>query len=275
MPVNGLLEYLDKQRLGASQELEKYHEFRNAEHLHRFRVHLKKLKAGLQVLESRNGNRDLKKIVAKVKSLFHRAGIVREIELIENWLRRHRMEPILKGMQIHRSAEKAREGLDSHHKKFQRILDEMGGILRQSIEEINERDMRRYWVGLEVKWGLEKQAIPPSTHWHERRKLAKKMLYTLNTFPRKIQPVLLPAGRINALDHLQDTIGQWHDEVLLKQWLIKTRKLNGKSTDELNKAYSLALQKLNESLANRNAEVSLAFSRAKSSKKKILSTQEG
>ena len=48
--------------------------------------------------------------------------------------------------------------------------------------------------------------------------------------------MLLTKSRANALDHLQDVIGLWHDDVL---------------------------QKVNESLAKRSLEVSQAFSKTK------------
>jgi len=75
--------------------------------------------------------------------------------------------------------------------------------------------------------------------------------------------MLLTKSRANALDHLQDVIGLWHDDVLLKQWLVQARRANGGRSDELREALSKALQKVNESLAKKSLEVSQAFSKTK------------
>jgi|KBSMisStandDraft_5_1062788.scaffolds.fasta_scaffold00419_7 CHAD domain-containing protein len=263
MPVEQLLDYLEKQRQGADEELKNYHQSQDTESLHRFRVHLKKLKAGIQLIGFKEESQKFKKIKGKVKKLFLEAGDVREKELIELWLRRHRLQEILTRKHIRKRTEKAKEELASHHKKFEKSLYRLGEVLHDSAKTMKEADMRKYWRNLVLQWKKEQSLVPPSTHWHDRRKLAKKMLYTRNAFPENKQTMLLTKSRANALDHLQDVIGLWHDDVLLKQWLVQARRANGGRSDELREALSKALQKVNESLAKKSLEVSQAFSKTK------------
>jgi|GEM_PF-2029055 CHAD domain-containing protein len=263
MPVEQLLDYLEKQKQGADEELKNYHQSQNTESLHRFRVHLKKLKAAIQLLGYSTKSGKLKKVRGKVKEVFSEAGVVREKELIEQWLRRHRLGEILTQKHIRKHTRKAKEELASHHKKYKKRLDELCDILQLSAKGMNETDMRKYWRNLVLQWKKEGTLVPPSTHWHDRRKLAKKMLYTLNAFPENKQSTLLPKAKASALDHLQDTIGLWHDDILLKQWLLQARRTTGRNAGELRLALGKALQKVNESIAKKSIDVNQAFSKTK------------
>ena len=269
MPVKLFLDFLEKQREAAAAELEKYKTTQNTESLHQFRVHLKKLKAGLQVLASRKKTRGLQKARGVVRKVFLEAGEVREKELIEHWLKRHRMQTILSKKQIHQHTQKAKAGLSAHYKKYEKKLDKISGFIREAMLSISDKDLDKYWTSLEKEWQVNQAMIPPSTQWHDRRKLAKKILYTLNAFPARTRSSLLPARNLNALDQLQDAIGQWHDEVLLKNWLLQTRRKNAKNEKALTEALSQALQKINQSLSRRSAEVSAAFSKTKPARLKL------
>lgn len=222
------VDFFTEQNRKAEADLEKYFHDPDMEILHVFRVEVKKMRAVLFQLEQLAWSKKVKKAHRRLRHIFHKAGHIRELQLEQSWLKRHRKFDLLRLMEYDKNLIKADRSFHTEVPEMLHIFKKIRGKLEQSLMQITQHESDIY---VTKKWQETLHAIlvvTTASDWHETRKKIKQLLYALNWIPEVIV-LSAPVNRIfQALDNLQSLIGQWHDMILLqKKLLLLKKKIKG------------------------------------------------
>ncbi len=219
MHADLLVKYYKDHFDGAIAQLIAYGDKRKPEMLHQFRVNIKKIRTVIRFLRTIEPGKTLKEINRSVRTIFWKAGEVRDLQLKLSWLRRSRRYHLIRFYDLEaelRQKDAAfRENIPVYIKELKALMNEA----QKEADRITQEQVDRYFgkILLDLKSHFSTELVP--AEWHEMRKRNKQVLYAVHWLDEKKSQRLTRSALIKQLDIMQDTIGLWHDGILLKDWL--------------------------------------------------------
>jgi CHAD domain-containing protein len=127
-------------------------------------------------------------------------------------------------------------------------------------EEVTQEQVNSYFgkILLDLKSQFFIKLEPGA--WHEIRKKDKQVLYSLNWLDEAKHDRLTKTAFFKQLDSLQETIGHWHDEILLKDWLGEKQAFLSEDKKVL-RQFDSVWNKLAVDLSNNTKKIRQQFSR--------------
>ncbi len=260
MKAERLITYYDHHFNAAIQQLELYKQKSRPEALHQFRVNIKKTRAVFKMLKGLQPGKKLKRINHSVRLIFWKAGDVRDLQLKTAWLKRSRKKELLVFFKLEEELRDA----DAHFKKdIPHYENEMQELAQQALplaENVMAQDVQAYFGKLVLHVKLTVTELPPHNEWHQLRKNIKQVLYSLHWLEETITLRLQKSLLIKTLDQLQDGIGHWHDEMLLKEWLGEKQAFLSEDTKVVQQ-FDVVWKKLVASLLEHEKAIKKLFTR--------------
>jgi CHAD domain-containing protein len=216
--------------------------------LHDFRVEIKKLKAILKFLKSVYPKQKLKKATRHLNNIFQQAGEIREYQMLLHWFQKHELEIFIEKLF-------PLENLDELIKKFHHDAHSFKSELKELNEHVgdyifatNEIVAAHYITDLSVQMDTLIRKNYSINEWHELRKIIKQWMYAINWVEQNQDT------DISFYQKLQESIGYWHDAQVVKETLLQKKIFLSKDV-ELQKSFTLANEKLNQSLRYRERQI--------------------
>jgi len=222
--------------------------------LHDFRVEIKKMRAIMKFLKSVYRKQKLKKTTRQLNSIFQEAGEIREYQLLLLWFQKHDLNIFIKKTF---PVETLEEMINKFHKKvheFKHDLKDLNDHVNEYILKTNEILAEQYVTDLSVQIETLVRKNCPISEWHELRKIIKQWMYAINWVENGI------VTDISFYQKLQEAIGYWHDAQVIKEILLQ-KKIFLSQDVELQKSFSIANEKLNQSLKYREKQILELLSR--------------
>ncbi len=211
------LKYFDKEWTDMKKNLKAFLETNDQEHIHKFRVQVKKLRALLILLSHTSKQAALLESFKPVRKIFKKAGIIREAFINLQVAKKYNMddeafiteeqEKIITGTTDFKT--KGKFYLKKVKKSYKKILHQLMPVPDKDIEAYYNKQLHEIAVNMIVS-GF-------SQDMHNNRKLIKILLYnyklTCNTLNNSL------SININYMDKLQEAIGNWHDNLVTAELL--------------------------------------------------------
>ncbi|WP_207534735.1 CHAD domain-containing protein [Desertivirga arenae] len=183
--------------------------------LHAFRVQVKKMKSLLVLLASNGKNSSLFKYFKPVKQIFRHAGRIRDPYLHVKLATEFK----LKDKEFFEQQQRMMEGELSlflkHGNKYKRMVEHAMDKLAKKLRKTNEEQIARFFeIELNsVVLAFAKREFNESMH--DCRKRIKNILYNY----KLVEKSLGHNFRLDIpyLSRVQETIGSWHDSVLVAE----------------------------------------------------------
>ena len=205
-----LSSYASKHFKGLTNSLQSYHQIDDPEVLHSIRVELKKIKSILNLMQFGLPNLKGHKRYIPFRTIFRRAGEIRQPEVIYKLLLQHQIRGITDSQIPNADQE---ERLISAFKKdvpmFIAIVTAKRSKLKEYLENLTEKKARKYLAKRrqQVKRLLFPIFEPEALH--KTRKIIKEIIFL--DWVDKDKP------SVTFFKKIESRIGQWHDkQVLLK-----------------------------------------------------------
>jgi len=230
--MRALTQYAEKRFSRLQHLLESVKDPDDPEILHQIRLEIKKVKALLGLIHFNYPTLNTHKIYIPLRTIFRKAGKVREPWVMENLLSSYGIDPVLYKTVLppKKSVHSLRKRVSVYLKNLKRAEKK----IRKKINRIDKEDLRKYLKKHEQE--LAKKLFPEfdSATLHHSRKLIKEILY-LSTIRKKKKQ--LPCF----FSESADLIGEWNDKQVIIQLLKKsglphsdvTQKLKQVSEKEL------------------------------------------
>lgn len=198
MKKKEVISYFDQEWKHMKRSLNSYLKNKVQADLHQFRVQVKKLHALLVLSDYCRGHPKLVTHFKPVKKVFKCAGVLRNAYICQKLT----LNP--------KPAEKAARSFRSHKaeywkkikKTYRRIITKIKRLRSTVVESFYEIQLRQIANAL--------AALPAVKQLHACRKRIKFLLYNDKLFHDQISIHL----NVEYLDRLQETIGEWHDQLL-------------------------------------------------------------
>jgi CHAD domain-containing protein len=237
--------YLRKKINTVIRELSTSADERTPETFHRLRVEIKKIRALFSLIAYVDGGfkKHSKKYFEQFKPPFKKAGKVRQLQMEEEMLCRYRPDvklksktPVAQWLMINqKKQEKAIAVFEKETgNKTNKRIDKTGEKIEAHLDRITQRSLIEYNKYAEAELRKRIQNAFTKKETHDVRKQIKELLYNLKLTVSADDRV------IKQTDHLQDTIGKWHDGeatvIYLDKIIDETRHENKQDIVRLMKA---------------------------------------
>ena len=220
--------------------------------LHDLRVEMKKCKAMIRFLRVVYAKQKLTRSSEKLSVVFHRAGDIREYQLMHQWLVNSGLASMetryFPKKEIARLLNRFYQDAKKHKQVFTKVVDAM----KEYIETTNQQLAEQY---VKYQRALIKNHIrlqPGSHNWHTLRKLIKQWIYAVNWIGDADRKKIYT--EVQQYDKLQEAIGSWHDQQLIRDTLSE-KKIHFSENNKLQKLFGEALLKLNRSIRYREKKI--------------------
>ncbi|MEO6977463.1 MAG: CHAD domain-containing protein [Mucilaginibacter sp.] len=202
--------YFDKQWLAMTTSLAAYLETENPEDLHRFRVQVKKLRAFIVLADSVEGASLLGPLFKPVKSVFKKAGEIRNAYMNQQLGKAHHTgNNLLMESQQLLEVNASRDFKLAGSKHLDKIKQTQH-LIEGKIQPISNLHINLFYQKLLQQVAVTVKNIKFNEGLHDCRKLVKILIYNL----KLVRPVLTIAFNDDYMDQVQTAIGDWHDNVL-------------------------------------------------------------
>jgi len=221
--------YFQKQVNTVECILKKTHQKISKEDIHKLRIAVKKIKALSTLILFCQPAFKVRKFMKPFNRIFKVAGQIRELQLEISRLRKMQLGPLKdylhhletrlkkkKHLFFTLSNKKLRRKLQKRSKKIIPLFDEVSKTSVNRFLEEKRNEISKLLVSENLK---EKQA-------HELRKRLKELYYTKFLFGTKDK-------RSTNIDGFQQLLGQWHNDVVLKDGLQKALDKKDEPENEL------------------------------------------
>ena len=234
------------------QSREEYIKTYNHEHLFRFRVEIKKIRACLKCIEDYYRKKEFHKARKQFKKIFSQAGTLRELQIYQTWFRKHHLLQLTKIIRLPEEIKERQEDFARDSDKIISIIKENRKLILLYAAKLSQEEVYRFYIRiLKERLELLREELEEGK-WHKTRKQIKQLRYARNWQDEKAKRIL-SITQTRFLDQLQHLIGFWHDNEVMKKWLKEKQEESGKMI-------SSSVKKT--SLAKSNHTAGQAFSRA-------------
>ncbi len=219
--------------------------------LHDLRVELKKIRAITRFLRKVYPHHKLKKASRALRSVFAEAGVIREFQLIRNWLIKENL-PILEQQffsseVLENAAAAFQHQVPVYKKLLREATESVGELVQVTNALLPEQYTTDLFAQLEGKMGSQ----PDKSEWHELRKLIKQWTYARNWSPPDENALAVPLSYWNKL---QEEIGYWHDLEMIRELLYRKQVYLSQDI-EIQKDFNRASARLDHGIRYREKKV--------------------
>lgn len=235
--------YYRKLHLQCIQSLERYVQSGSKDALHELRVSLKKLDALFWVANKLILDFRRRKLFSSYRSLFKRAGIIRDAQVQLELLETFDKEGDLAAVSQHLK----NEITDQHQKlvaaapDLQLQLHKLPLTIPPYFNQMQVKEVARFTEKLIKKQEKKWKKMPSNKNLHHSRKPIKHLLY-LTAFLAETDEKSLSKTEAKHWDKLQQTLGNYHDYTEL------LRMLKGSSREELTSVLKQQLKELHKQI---------------------------
>lgn len=183
--------------------------------LHDLRLFLKKIKFCQLFLSWVYGKSELGKLPDLTRQVFKQAGLIRELQLVRDWLRKENIK-------IDKELQCDEPSIQQQLLQLQILLSDnqlqVSKLIKKAellANKINPILSDQYWQELNanLKKNLKKAK---KKDWHEIRKLIKRWTYALNCLEELPPPSKV---LVQVVGKLEKNIGDWHEYSMILQRL--------------------------------------------------------
>lgn len=189
---------------------------RHPEHLHKLRVTIKRINALFRLANAASKKFDYDRYYKPYRMLFKAAGKIREVQVhIENLQLLTGKKRNTETEQLKSEIKKMNKTFISMQNEFVALIDKNSKRVAKKFTHIKQKQLQKSFEADQLKIHEQVFTIRQADKLHSFRKKLKRLMYNSELADKKI-PVVTK-NYLKAIDHLQDTIGKWHDAELLKQ----------------------------------------------------------
>jgi CHAD domain-containing protein len=240
-------EYFEKLWQAMTSSLAAYLENENPEHLHRFRVQVKKLRAFIVLADSVEHAVMLAPLFKPVKNIFKHAGEIRNAYINQQLgSAYHTGNDLLMQSQRLLEVNKVRDFKLTGPKYLDKINQAQHQV-EEKIQPISNLHINLFYQKLLTQIADILKNIKFNEELHNCRKLVKILIYNL----KLVRPVLTIGFNESYMQQVQTVIGTWHDNALA------IALFTGGGADD--KAIVTALKKLQTPLKQNIKELTTDF----------------
>ena len=206
-----LIKYGNKRFTLLNAGLKKYKQHAKPEHLHEVRVELKKIKTLVNLLLFNSKQFDIATYYKPLKQIFKQAGLIRDSDVLHQLFKDHKLERFEKAV-IPKTKEQ-KKTIAKFHKKtgqYKKTTKQIHKKIEKYFAHINSEDLKKYILKTEQQLCEKLFQKFNTDELHPIRKLIKELIYLsqITNEENNLQ-------KIETYDKLQDTIGNWHDKIVL------------------------------------------------------------
>ncbi|MEP6614908.1 MAG: CHAD domain-containing protein [Mucilaginibacter sp.] len=202
--------YFNKQWQTMTASLAAYLETEDPEDLHRFRVQVKKLRAFVVLADSVEGASLLAPLFKPVKSVFKKAGEIRNAYMNQQLGKAHHTgNNLLMESQQLLEVNASRDFKLAGSKHLDKIKQTQH-LIEGKIQPISNLHINLFYQKLLQRVAVTVKNIKFNEGLHDCRKLVKILVYNL----KLVRPVLTIGFNEDYMHQVQTAIGDWHDNVL-------------------------------------------------------------
>jgi len=181
--------------------------------LHDLRVEIKKLRAIIKFLGTIYPKQQLKKPAHLLRSIFQKAGEVRESQLLQQWLRKHQFSVIentyFPQEKLDFLIAQFRKNATQYKDDFKEIIESLSKFVHSTNEILAEQ----YFTDINAQVEKLCRRNLPHAEWHDLRKLIKQRIYAYNWVRHENEN---DDPHFAYYNKLQENIGLWHDLEIIK-----------------------------------------------------------
>lgn len=219
--------------------------------LHDLRVEIKKMRAIIKFLGTIYSKQQVKKPAHLLRSIFQKAGEVRESQLLQLWLRKHEFTLIentyFPSEKLDFLIEQLRKSSSQYKDDFKDIIESLSKFVHSTNEILAEQ----YFIDINAQVEKLCRKNLPQTEWHELRKLIKQRIYSYNWIYHENEN---DDPNFAYYNKLQENIGLWHDLEIIKD-NFSQKQVYLSQDIEVQKEFNLAWDKLISSQKYRERQV--------------------
>jgi len=219
--------------------------------MHDFRVEMKKLRSIIKFLRVVYPKHQLKKAAHSLRNVFHEAGVIREYQVLQQWLEKNELLVIEATYFPRDEQQKMIEAFRENTKDYQKQLEEVIDHVKVFINSTKEILYEQYLVDLHAQLDDFCNKDLAKEQWHEMRKVIKQWMYALNWVDNDEDKKDKDFPYYNKL---QEVIGQWHDLEMFKQEFAD-KQIYLSQDIEVQKDFSMGWEKLNTSIKQKEKQV--------------------
>lgn len=202
---------------GMKNHLKAFLETSSQEDLHQFRVHVKKLKALLDLYASEQENKGLLHEFKPVKTVFKAAGDIRNAHInLQLGEKYHLQNPDFEQQQ----QQLLQQGLaefKKHGKSYLKQFKKTHIALQNNLHKLPGKTIRHFYREKLDQIAVFFAAPTFDEAMHTARKNMKLLIYNQRASAKALKGEL--ELNVDYLNQLQDKIGQWHDHILTAEVL--------------------------------------------------------
>ncbi len=183
------------------------------EQLHRLRVAIKKIKAVFKLANALDKRVKYDKAFAPYRAVFKAAGPIREEQLLHEELK-----ALIKTGQVKSHAAIINRLNQQFGKQIAGYIDNISQRAEKaekSLHALPEMEVAGYCGSLLKKLHKRWPKLQTKKDYHEVRKELKQLQYCVQLLSKSERKDVISAKKLLRLDELQETIGKWHDNVLI------------------------------------------------------------
>ncbi|MFN8285471.1 MAG: CHAD domain-containing protein [Chitinophagales bacterium] len=203
------------------------------EQIHQLRVAIKKIRAVLKLLGQLDRNFNYKATYKPYRQIFKSAAPIREEQLLQECLTKLNIEDRL------RNTETLKKLNGRFEHKIELYAKQIEGKQLQLNDNvaISSKAIAQYCNKIFKKSGKRWKRAKTDKDYHKIRKGLKELIYSLQLLCKDNRKDVLQTKEMKQAEKLQNALGDWHDNIMLKAKLktVKTlflsafsRELNGK-----------------------------------------------
>jgi len=219
--------------------------------LHDLRVEMKKLRAIIKFLRSIYSKQKIKKPAHALRAIFQRAGEIRELQIMEQWLQKNNLIVI---EQTYYPPEKLHALISEFQRTTDKLKDEFKEIIdaiSKFVETTNEILAEQYFTDMDAQLETLCRSDLPKNEWHELRKLIKQRIYAYNWIQHETES---DDPNFSYYHKLQEAIGLWHDLEIIKE-SFSQKEIYLSPEIDVQKDFNLAWDKLTNSIKQREKQI--------------------
>ena len=193
------------------------------EQLHRLRVAIKKIKAVFKLTNAVHKKFKYKKAFAPYRAVFKTAGPIREEQLLEE-----KLTALIKAGKAQRRAVIINRLNQKFRKQVSVDMDSINheaGKTEKRLGALSHKKISVYCGSLFKKLRKGWPKLQTEKDYHEVRKELKQLQYCVQLLSKSERKGVISAKELLRLDELQETIGKWHDDILVLDKLSQSEEV--------------------------------------------------
>ena len=219
--------------------------------LHDLRVEIKKFRAIVKFLGTIYPKQQLKKPAHLIRSIFQKAGEVRESQLLQQWLHKHEFSIIehtyFPKEKLDFLVAQFRQNAPRYKDDFKEIIESLSKFIHSTNAILAEQ----YFTDINAQTEKLCRKNLPGAEWHDLRKLIKQRIYAYNWVRHDDER---EDANFAYYNKLQENIGQWHDLEIIKD-NFSQKQVYLSQDIEVQKEFNIAWEKLTSSHKYREKHV--------------------